>query len=321
MTFVGKFVLLAGLIAFAAPCPAETIRVGAISEGATNWPMRVADEKGFYRQQGIEVQVSIEVDSQKLVGSVADGTNDISYQAADHFVRAVNDGKDVVIFMTVARPIFDFVTDPSIRAITDLKGATVAIDRPTTGYWLLFRKVFARNGLAPEDYKLLPNLGGAEKRFQAVQQGRAQGTFLNPPLSLNAIAAGFPRLTGLAEHFRDLPGTAGGVRGAWARAHEAGLVAYIRANMRAIDWLLDPNNREEALAIGGKRMKADRRELEGSYDSFVHDGLVRSTSLGMEGIRQVLDLLVESGQLSAERARPELYADPSYQQAAAALAR
>ena len=34
--------------------------------------------------------------------------------------------------------------------------------------------------------------------------------------------------------------------------------------------------------------------------------------------QQMLDLLVESGQLTADKAKPELYADPSYQQKAMA---
>jgi hypothetical protein len=36
----------------------------------------------------------------------------------------------------------------------------------------------------------------------------------------------------------------------------------------------------------------------------------------MTGIKEVLDLLVESGQMKPDEAHPELYADPSYQQKA-----
>ena len=49
----------------------------------------------------------------------------------------------------------------------------------------------------------------------------------------------------------------------------------------------------------------------------MRDGLVR-TPLSMTGMQQVLDLLVESRQMTADKARPELYADPSYQQKALA---
>jgi ABC-type nitrate/sulfonate/bicarbonate transport system substrate-binding protein len=315
--FGGLVILLLASLMAPAQSSADPIRVGMISDSATSWPLRVGQEKGFFKQEGADVEVLVEVDSGKLLNGLAEGKYDITHQAADHFIRGVEDGKNVFIFMTISRPIFDFVVSPDVHSIADLKGKTVALDRPTTGYWVLFRKVFAQNGLKPDDYKLLPNLGGAEKRLQAVKDGYAQGTFLNPPLSLTAMAQGFPRLTGLAEHFPDLPGSSGGARRDWARQHEADLVAYLRGWKRAVDWLADPKNREEAIAIYAKRVKADPDQLAGTYKSFVGDGLVR-TPLSMTGMKQVLDLLVESRQMTADKARPELYADPSYQQKALA---
>jgi ABC-type nitrate/sulfonate/bicarbonate transport system substrate-binding protein len=313
--------LLAALLGFSTPVVADTLCVGVISESATNWPLRVAEEKGFFREQGLDVQVTVQVDSAKLLAGLAQGTFDITHQAADHFVGCVQDGKDVFIFMTIARPVYDFVVRPEIGTIAELKGKTIAVDRPTTGYWLLFSKIFAQNGLPPEAYSLLPNMGGAEKRWQAVQDNRAQGTFLNPPLNLKAVSGGLRRLTSISDHIKDIPGTAGGAKREWARQHEAVLVAYLRAYMRAVDWALDLKHRDEMLAIAARRSKADRRELEGSYDSIRRDGLVRSAELNMGGIQRVLDLLVESSQLPPAESRPEKYADPSYQQKAALTAR
>jgi ABC-type nitrate/sulfonate/bicarbonate transport system substrate-binding protein len=314
---LSPLLILGWLTLFAAPVRAEPVRVGIISDSATSWPLRVALEKNFFTQEGIEVEVAIEVDSGKLLAGVADGKYHISHQASDHFIRGVQEGKPVFIFMTISRPIFDFVVSPDVRSIADLKGKTIALDRPTTGYWVLFRKVFTEAGVSPDDYKLLPNLGGAEKRFLAVKEGRAQGTFLNPPLSLSAIAQGFPRLTGLKEHFPDLPGSSGGARKDWALKNEKALIAYLRGWKRAVDWLGDPKNRDEAIAIYSKRVKADAEQLAGTYDSFVRDGLVRS-KLSMDGMKQMLDLLVESGQMTPEGANPELYAIPGYQERALA---
>jgi ABC-type nitrate/sulfonate/bicarbonate transport system substrate-binding protein len=50
---------------------------------------------------------------------------------------------------------------PEIGTIAELRGKTIAVDRPTAGYWLLLSKIFAQNGLPPEAYNLLPNMGGA----------------------------------------------------------------------------------------------------------------------------------------------------------------
>ena len=295
---------------------AEQLKVGVISQSAGNWPLFVAEEKGYFQREGLQVEVVMTGDSGKQIDGLAAGTYHITHQAADHFIRGVEDGKDLVVFMTIARPIFDFVVAPDIRAIKDLGGKTVALDRPTTGYWLLFQKAFAANGLPRDAYKTLPNLGGAEKRFLAVKDGRAQGTFLNPPLSLEAIAQGFPRLTSLAEYFPNFPATSGGARRNWAKTNEATLVHYLRAMISAIDWLLDPKNRSEALQIFKRRVQINEKHLQPSYEAFVGTGLVRAGNLNMEGVQQILELMAESGQLKAPLPAPGKYADPTYQEKA-----
>lgn len=309
------FVLML-LILFPVKGLAETLRVGVISESANNWPLLVAEEKGYFSQEGLQVEVIVTGDSGRQLDGLVQGTYDITHQAADHFIRAVEQGNEVFVFMTISRPIFDFVVNRAIRSIGDLKGKTIALDRPTTGYWLLFRKVFAENGLPPQDYQLLPHLGGAENRFLAVKEGRAQGTFLNPPLSLEAVSGGLRRLMNLSEHFPDFPGSSGGARRDWAKQHEQSLVAYLRAYIRAVEWLLDTAHREEALAIFAKRVKIDPQALPGSYDTFVGSGLVHSVALSRDGFQQVLDLMAESGQLTPPVSPMAKYADPSYQQKA-----
>ncbi len=313
------FALMVGLVGLWGfqPASAQVLKVAVISQSANNWPLFVAEEKGFFQREGLKVEVVVSGDSGRQIDGLANGTYEITHQASDHFMRAVESGKELFVFMTISRPIFDFVVAPEIRAIRDLAGKTIALDRPTTGYWLLFQKAFARNGLPPDAYKILPNLGGAEARYRAVKDGRAQGTFLNPPLSLDAIAQGLPRLTNLAEHFPDLPGSSGGARRSWARENEATLIRYLRGYGGAVNWLLEPKNRDEAQKIFSKKLKLDDKDAQSTYESFVRVGLVPGGKLSMEGIKQVLDLMAESGQLKSTPAGPEKYADPSYQQKAA----
>ncbi|MGH7886242.1 MAG: ABC transporter substrate-binding protein [Candidatus Binatia bacterium] len=153
---------------------AQAIKVAVISQSANNWPLFVAEEKGFFQREGLQVEVIVSGDSARQIDGLAAGAYHITHQASDHFMRAVENGKELFVFMTISRPIFDFVVAPEIRAIKDLTGKTIALDRPTTGYWLLFQKAFARNGLPADAYKILPNLGGAEHSFLCVAAGRDQ---------------------------------------------------------------------------------------------------------------------------------------------------
>jgi ABC-type nitrate/sulfonate/bicarbonate transport system substrate-binding protein len=114
-----------------------------------------------------------------------------------------------------------------------------------------------------------------------------------------------------------LPGSSGGARRGWARENEATLVRYLRGYAAAVEWLLEPKNRVEAQSIFSKKLKLDEKDARSTYDTFVRVGLVPGGKLSMEGIKQVLELMAESGQLKSTPSGPEKYADPSYQQKAA----
>src|SRR5262245_30921928 len=99
---------------------AQHLKVAVISQSANNWPLFVAEEKGFFKREGLQVEVVVSGDSARQINALAAGDYQITHQASDHFMRAVEDGKDLFVFMTISRPIFDFIVQPEIRAISDL---------------------------------------------------------------------------------------------------------------------------------------------------------------------------------------------------------
>ncbi len=294
------------------------LRVAVISQSANNWPVWVAEQKGFFTEEGAEVEIVVTGDSAGQLEGLANGEFEITHQAADHFVRSIEEGRDFVVVLTISRPIFDLIVRPGIESYADLEGRTIALDNLTTGYWLLYKKVLEANGLAPGDYTIQPDSGGPLNRMRAVKEDRAQFTYMNPPQSLDAVAEGFTRLTSLSDHYPDFPGSSVGVRRAWAAEYPDDLVAYLRGYIRSTDWLLDPANRNEAIEIAARYVELDAASLPGSYDAFVGRGLVRSGTLSREGYEQVVELLVGNGVVDAPGGEMEKYADPSYQQRALA---
>jgi ABC-type nitrate/sulfonate/bicarbonate transport system substrate-binding protein len=297
---------------------AQSIRVGVISESANNWPLWAADARGFFRDQGLDVKVVVTGEAQHQLRELEAGRLEITHQAADHFVRAVEEGKNFVVFMTISRPIFDLIVRPGIHSYSDLRGKTIALDQLATGYWLLYRKVLERNGLPPGSYVIQADSGGPEQRMAAVRENRAQFTYMNPPASLSAVADGFTLLTTLADHYPEFPGSSGGARRDWTSKNEGTLVKYLRAYIRAVDWLRDPANREAAIALAAHRIKQDSETLPASYDSFVKKGLVPAAAVSPKGFQQVLELLAESKLIKKPLAQIEKYVDASYQQKALA---
>jgi ABC-type nitrate/sulfonate/bicarbonate transport system substrate-binding protein len=293
---------------------AQTVRVGTISSSINNWPLWIAEAKGMFSDEGLDVQSSISGESEHQLDLVDAGELDIFHQAADHFVREIEDGKDYVVVHTITRAANDLMVRPEYKSYEDLRGKTIALDNLQTGYWLLYRKVLQKYSLQPGDYQLSPESGGPTSRMKKVRDNVAQFTYMNAPASVRANLDGFPILTNLSEHFPDFPASSIGGRRPWIEANKDTVIAYLRGYIRASEWLRDPVNRAEAIEIA-VGIGHDPETLPGSYETFVKNGLVRYGTLSRAGFTQVGELLVEGGVIKSF-GEMEKYADPSYQQAA-----
>jgi ABC-type nitrate/sulfonate/bicarbonate transport system substrate-binding protein len=293
---------------------AQTVRVGTISSSINNWPLWIAEAKGMFSDEGLDVQSSISGESEHQLDLVDADELDIFHQAADHFVREIEDGKDYVVVHTITRAANDLMVRPEYKSYEDLRGKTIALDNLQTGYWLLYRKVLQKYGLEPGDYQLSPESGGPTSRMKKVRENVAQFTYMNAPASVRANLDGYPILTNLSQHFPEFPASSIGGRRPWIEANKDTVIAYLRGYIRASEWLRDPVNRDEAIEIAAG-IGHDPETLPGSYETFVKNGLVRYGTLSRAGFTQVGELLVEGGVIKSF-GKMEKYADPTYQQAA-----
>jgi len=309
-----RFLMSILILCLALPVEGQTVRVGAITNSINNWPMWVASAKGMFREEGLDVQLIVTGESENQLALADARELEFFHQAADHFVREIEAGKNYVVLHTITRAANDLLVRPEFNTFEDLRGKTIALDNLQTGYWLMYKKVLQKYGLHPGDYILATGSGGAANRIKAVRENRAQFTYMNAPESVQAELDGFPILTNLSEHYPEFPASSIGARRDWAESNRDTVVAYLRAYIRATEWLLDPVNRDEAIKIA-TTIGHNPGSLPGSYDTFIRNGMVRYGTLSQEGFRQVGELLIEGGVIQS--AGPmEKYADSSYQRAA-----
>jgi ABC-type nitrate/sulfonate/bicarbonate transport system substrate-binding protein len=111
-------------------------------------------------------------------------------------------------------------------------------------------------------------------------------------------------------------GSVGATRRQWAAANETALVGYIRGYIAAVDWLYDPANKEEAMAILIKRQdRMKREEAERSYGELLHPStgtLSKKAAIDMDGVRTVLKLRSEYAQPRKNLTDPQRYYEPKY---------
>lgn len=302
--------LLVALAALPAWAQTPALRVMGFA-GSSNWPLYVAQEKGLFGREALQVGLSAAPNSATQMQSLVDGRIDIAMTAMDNVIA--HEAGGVFAFLGVSNAgRLHLIVSPAVKSFADLKGRTLAVDSLSTGYTFVLMEMLRRGGLGSTDYELL-SVGGSRERFAALRSGKAAAALLNAPQDAAAEAAGFARLASSAQVIDRYQGSVGAARRAWAAANAETLVRYIRAYVAAIDWLYDPPNRAEALDILQRFAKASPEGAARSYEELLAQGsLSPKAAIDLEGVRTVLKLRREFARPAKPLADVSRYYDPVY---------
>jgi ABC-type nitrate/sulfonate/bicarbonate transport system substrate-binding protein len=291
---------------------------------ASNWPIWAAEDRGFFARRGLALAIQATPSSAAQFAGLVEGRVDIASTAMDNVVAyAEGQGEapgtagipqDIISVAGVNDGFLRLVTIPEVRSFADLRGRELSVDALTTGFAFVLRRALERGGLAPGEATLV-RVGGTAERFAALMEKRQAGTLLSLPLDAVAAQRGFNVLANPSELLGAYQGLTFATRRAWARENRGQLVAFLGAYLEGLDWLYDPANRAEALAILVRHMPSVSAEAAGlSYAAMVNPrgGFPRRAELDTEGIRTVLSLRSAYGPPGRNLADPERYIDRSY---------
>lgn len=292
-----------------------------IFPGGNNWPIWAAQERGEFTKNGIRVALTPTPNSVFLMTELIEGKFDIALAAIDNMVGyqegqgevKVEGEIDLVAFMGINNGFNSLRVAPHVKDLADLKGRKVSVDAATTGYAFVLYDILRRNGVRPGEY-VVERAGGSSRRWDALREGKQDGTLLSLPWDIIADRSGFKSLATSNDVGR-YQGTAGIARRKWAAANEASVVGFIRGYVAGLDWISDPDNREQAIALLRKNIKSLTPELaDASYKVLLDPktGLQRKAELNVAGLRTVLALRSEYGQPRKTLTDPMRYYDPSY---------
>lgn len=301
--------------------PLELIVFG----GGLNWPIWIAQEQGYFARNKVAVNLTQTPNSVFMVQNLVAGKFDIAMGAIDNLI-AYMEGQgeaplpaepDLVAVMGNQSGTLKVVALPEIKRYADLKGKTLSVDALTTGFAFVLRKMLELGGLKDGDYTL-ERVGGTPFRVQELLARKHAGSIVNSPLELPLLARGYTQLGNAVDAIGNYQGTVCFVQRSWARQNEQRLVNLIRSWVAAVDWLYEPDNREQALASFMKNMQADRAAAEAGYRLLLgeREGIQRRAQLDLEGIGKVLELRSQYGEPRKTLTDPAKYVDQSYYQEA-----
>lgn len=254
------------------------------------------------------------------ITGLIEGKFDIAMTAIDNLIayregQGAAMGPDLFAFMGGDTGFLRLVTVPEVKSYADLRGKEVSVDALTTGYAFVLLEMLERNGLVKDRDYTTPAAGGVLQRFQALMEKKHAGTLLISPFEVQAQAKGFNLLGNGIDALGRYQGLVGGARKAWAEANRESVVSYIAAFSQAVDWLYNPANKEEAIAIFLKNLpNANRQAAETSYNVLLSpkEGFQKKARIDMEGVKTVLQLRSKYGLPKKTLSDPAPYYDASF---------
>ena len=297
------FLVLGLVLALAAVGPPaaqqarKNLKVGTVGLESTYYaPIMVAMDKGFFQQEGFQLEF-VKLSDPDLVRAVAAGSLPLGIPEVGSGITARERGGDVLVVASfLDRYPYDLMVKQNIKSYQDLKGKVLAHwqTSPSVGLELL-KRLLAQNGLKDGDYKVIGG-GNATARYAALVGGGIDGTILTTPVNTMAKQKGFPALGGLY----DIPAVFAGViaNGAWVKSNQADLVAWLRAVVRGFHYSADPKNRDEIVALLTKEFKAETpdaivADMKQLYDEqkFILSWELLPTEKSMQGVIEILSTI------------------------------
>jgi ABC-type nitrate/sulfonate/bicarbonate transport system substrate-binding protein len=299
-----------------------TTTLRLISFPATsNLPVFAANALGLFQRHGVDVTLETTPSSMHLMQKLIAGEFDIGCGAVDNVIAyqegagevAVDREPDLFIVAGATQTEVSLVVRPEVTDYAALRGKRVALDALTTGFAFVLYRLIEDAELKTGEVEMV-SVGSTPSRWEAVQKGEYAGTLLIEPFTAMARAAGYRVLGGTLD-FDSYCGQVFTASRAWAAAHRAELVGFLRGWLDALDWVTAPANRKEAEAMLGRMMPQMKPQAIAPSMAKLLDpktGLVPKAALDIPGLKTVLALRSEYAPQKKRLTDPMKYVDWSY---------
>ena len=246
-----KFILcLASIlfIAIASPVSAQLkkVRFSVSAASIAEVPFRIAQIKGFYREEGLDVEMIFirgAVGMQALLGGSVDYTS-----ASGSTIAAAVRGIPVkLVFIASAKPQFDLVAQPQIRSVPDLKGKLVGISSRGGAIDLLTQLMVQKNNLTPNKDVTSIVVGGQEDTVLALAHRSHRRGVAHPAEAADLAARRFQPNRLLGDYMPTYPSGGIGVTEEKIKTNPNDVLAFVKGSVRGLQFARQ--NRVEAMKI------------------------------------------------------------------------
>jgi len=149
-----------------------------------------------------------------------------------------------------------------IKKITDLKGKNIAVNARGSGVDAALRKMMLDNGLKDgEDYQIVEVNFAA--MLPALESKRVDVSFLVQPFDMRAEKSGkYDQVFTLRDSMGEQQTVVWAALDGWLQKNRAAVLDFMEDHLRFRQWIYDPANRTETVAMVAKATRIDGKEFE-----------------------------------------------------------
>jgi len=279
------------------------IVVGVSTVNVAFLPIYLTQDKGFFKDEGLEVLVVMFNAGATNLQAMIGGDVQIMAGGVPETVLARASGVDIKNFWAISNLMpFQIYGSPKLKSLKDGKGKKFAISRFGSLSEFLTRSALRRSGVDPKDVTML-QIGATPARFTTLATGIVDATILWFPVTERARAVGMNKLFDLKDIYPNWTNVGFIAREAWLAKEKDQAARFLRAYQRGVKHTRE--NRDEGIKALRKYVGLDAAEAAAGYDeyrdSFPLDGRILDA-----GISATVEQEIESGRLKGKISLSEM---------------
>lgn len=163
----------------AAAQPATKIAIGMPARTIASMQLFIAQDKGFFREEGLDVQLS-QIGGNAAVAAMLSGEL-FAFDSVGTSARAFRQGAPIkVLAVNLQSPLFWLVVRPELKSFQDLKGKVMGTTSFGGVQHVAGVRMLKRGGLGDKDVTVILS-GDTPAQFQSLLSGAIQIAVLSPP--------------------------------------------------------------------------------------------------------------------------------------------
>ena len=189
-----------GLFYAPGPATAQTLTVPFAALSPTYAPLWVAEQAGFFKKYGLDVQLIYISAGSVIIPAILSGQVDVANMSSAPALTAWSRGAELAtVGVTSNRLLHVVMARESIKKPEDLKGKKIGSDRYGSLSDLVLREALRHYNIAPDRDVAVIQTGGLPERLGALKIGAVDGAIVTGDTAFEAEKLGFHKVIDLSQ--------------------------------------------------------------------------------------------------------------------------